>query len=83
MGRDLYSIGGALFDQLIVDEMRGDSSGDTTGAGAARQRSSAAPTPIAPTSGGARPLPSGWEERRTPEGEIYYVDRKFRILAAS
>jgi hypothetical protein len=71
--------------RIIVDEMLEDNSANTTEAEVARQDSSAAPTPIvttpAPTADGAGPLPAGWEERQTPEGRVYYVDRKFRILA--
>jgi WW domain len=37
----------------------------------------------APTADGAEPLPAGWEERQTPHGRVYYVDRKFRVLAVS
>ena len=41
-----------------------------------------APTPIAPTStattGGAGPLPSGWEQRTTAEGRPYFVDHNTR-----
>lgn len=33
----------------------------------------AAPVPMPQPSGGQGPLPSGWEERRTPEGRPYYV----------
>jgi E3 ubiquitin-protein ligase NEDD4 len=29
-----------------------------------------------PSSDPAGPLPAGWEERRTPEGRVYFVDRK-------
>jgi hypothetical protein len=51
---------------------------NTTGPRVARQQSSAAPTP-APTADGAGALPAGWEERRTPEGRVYYVDRKLEF----
>jgi E3 ubiquitin-protein ligase NEDD4 len=52
---------------------------NTTGPGVARRQSSAAPTP-APTAGS---LPAGWEERQTSDGRVYYLHRKFRILAVS
>jgi E3 ubiquitin-protein ligase NEDD4 len=80
MARDRHN------QRILVDDMLGDNNGNAAGAEVARQQSSAAPPPIttpAPATDGAGPLPAGWEERRTPEGRVYYVDRKFRILAVS
>ena len=60
----------------LVDEALGD--GDTSTqvsrsssamGQAAAQQQTASPDPL-----GA--LPAGWEERRTPEGRVYFVDRK-------
>ncbi|XP_062500651.1 NEDD4-like E3 ubiquitin-protein ligase WWP2 [Corticium candelabrum] len=53
-----------------------------SGLGTAATRSTATParrsTPAVP--GGARqiPLPTGWEERRTPDGRLYYLDHNTR-----
>jgi E3 ubiquitin-protein ligase NEDD4 len=71
MARDRHN------QRILVDDMLGDN--NPAGAEVARQPS-AAPTPVAttpaPTADGLGPLPAGWEERRTPEGRVYYVDRK-------
>jgi len=60
----------------LVDEAFGD--GDTSSQ-VSRSSSAMSHVPAPPPAASSDPLgtlPSGWEERRTPEGRVYFVDRK-------
>lgn len=74
MARDRHN------QRILVDDMLSDA-GNTpsTATDVSRQTSTAAApaaASVAATSDPLGPLPSGWEERRTPEGRVYYVDRR-------
>lgn len=66
--------------RILVDEML-DGNTTTSSAVDVNRQSSAAVTPTPTATQGSSdplgPLPAGWEERRTPEGRVYFVDRKF------
>ncbi|KAI0340165.1 HECT-domain-containing protein [Trametopsis cervina] len=66
--------------RILVDDML-EASGGVNRSGSAVATNTAAAALAASTnttSGGAGPLPSGWEERYTPEGRPYYVDHNTR-----
>jgi len=60
----------------LVDEAlgEGESSAQVSRSSSAMGQISAPPP--AASSDPLGPLPAGWEERRTPEGRVYFVDRK-------
>jgi hypothetical protein len=44
------------------------------------QRHQPPPQPRAPTPPPApRPLPAGWEQQRTPDGQTYYIDHRTQV----
>ena len=64
--------------RALVDDMLTDTASPAQDTNVNRQ-SSAAPPPASSDPLGS--LPAGWEERRTPEGRVYFVDRAcFLIL---
>lgn len=68
---------------LVDDALGGDggnASADPSAAPINRQTSTAVSQPPAAGGDSFGPLPAGWEERRTPEGRVYYVDRTFFLL---
>ena len=60
----------------LVDEALGDPDSSAHVSRSSSAMSHAAPPPPTPSSDPLGPLPAGWEERRTPEGRIYFVDRE-------
>ncbi|PVF96727.1 putative ubiquitin-protein ligase [Serendipita vermifera] len=74
MARDRHN------QRTLVDDMLG-SNASTTDSTVNRQQSTVATptaTPAAATTDPLGPLPAGWEERRTPEGRVYFVDHNTR-----
>ena len=73
--------------RILVDEMLGDGGGGATPSTGDVNRQSSAIGTSTPTSAGGQastdplgPLPAGWEERRTPEGRVYFVDRTSSVI---
>ncbi|KAI0086654.1 HECT-domain-containing protein [Irpex rosettiformis] len=66
--------------RVLVDDMLEAASGvnRSTSASATNTSTAALAASNNATTGGAGPLPSGWEERYTPEGRPYYVDHNTR-----
>ena len=66
--------------RVLVDDMLEAASGvnRSTSATATNTSTAALAASNNATTGGAGPLPSGWEERYTPEGRPYYVDHNTR-----
>ncbi|KAI0811120.1 HECT-domain-containing protein [Irpex lacteus] len=66
--------------RVLVDDMLEAASGVSRSASALAANTSTAALAASTntTTGGAGPLPSGWEERYTPEGRPYYVDHNTR-----
>lgn len=54
------------------------SAGSTAAAGGAAGAAAGALPPSSSTTAGTGPLPSGWEQRNTPEGRPYFVDHNTR-----
>lgn len=60
----------------LVDEAFGDPDTSAQVSRSSSAMGQATPPQPPPSSDPLGPLPAGWEERRTPEGRVYFVDRK-------
>ena len=60
----------------LVDEALGDPDSSAQISRSSSSMGQVAPPQQPPSSDPLGPLPAGWEERRTPEGRVYFVDRR-------
>jgi E3 ubiquitin-protein ligase NEDD4 len=77
MARDRHA------QRTLVDDMLGSNSTNTDSTINRQQSAAATPAANAAAPASTDPLgalPAGWEERRTPEGRVYFVDRESRLL---
>lgn len=77
-GDSLHSLDDSLTGNMCNLSMNSehalDDSGSSSRVTAASRRNASATSANATTSGAGRSLPEGWEERRTPSGQKYYVN---------